>query len=152
MAFPSWLKAPALAPLAGMGIAGSAGLLVSLPLISAQLRPAQAQSAQDPEVPAQRAQEPMAFSAIRAINLARSTAVKLNGGLSVYHPANCMFTNSISQNPCLVSSGADGFIYRFLGGPPGWQVLNLPPSTETEIEIAPDGRSVVKVLYNGPPR
>jgi hypothetical protein len=89
---------------------------------------------------------------IRALNLARNEGVRINGGLTVYTPANCMFTTSAATNPCLVSSNADGFVYRFLGGPPGWESKGIPPTHETEIRIAPDGRRVVAVLYNGKPR
>jgi hypothetical protein len=75
-----------------------------------------------------------------------------NGGLTVYTPANCMFSTSAATNPCLVRNDANGFVYRFLGGPPGWEAKGLPPTTETEIQIAPDGRRVVAILFNGPPR
>ncbi len=92
------------------------------------------------------------FNAVRALNLARNTGVTLNGGLTVYRPAACMFTTSAPENPCLVQSNDQGFLFRFLGGPPGWQVLNIPPTLETELLIAPDGRSVVQVIYNGVPR
>ncbi len=92
------------------------------------------------------------FNEVRALNLARNAAVIRNGGLTVYTPANCMFTTSAASNPCLVGSDAEGFVYRFLGGPPGWQTMGLPATTETEIRIAPDGRQVVAILYNGPPR
>jgi len=98
------------------------------------------------------AQAPVPAAQIRALNLARNAAVLSNGGLSVYTPANCMFSTSAASNPCLVSSDADGFVYRFLGGPPGWESKGLPATTETEIRIAPDGRRVVAILYNGPPR
>lgn len=100
-----------------------------------------------------RAQESgIPFNAIRALNLARNTAVTLNGGLTVYRPAACMFTTSAPENPCLVQRNNQGFLFRFLGGPPGWQVLNIPPNRETELLIAPDGRSVSRVIYNGVPR
>ncbi len=92
------------------------------------------------------------FNEVRALNLARNAAVLSNGGLTVYTPANCMFTTSAATNPCLVGNDAEGFVYRFLGGPPGWQAEGLPATTETEIRIAPDGRHVVAILYNGPPR
>ena len=99
-----------------------------------------------------RAQDGASFNALRALNLARNTAVTLNGGLSVYRPAACMFTTPDAENPCLVERSAEGFLFRFLGGTPGWQVLNLPPTRETEILIAPDGRSVSRTAYNGAPR
>ena len=92
------------------------------------------------------------FNEIRALNLARNAAVLSNGGLTVYTPASCMFSTSAASNPCLVRSDADGFVYRFLGGPPGWEAKGLPATTETEIKIAPDGRRVVAILFNGPPR
>jgi len=92
------------------------------------------------------------YNAIRALNLARNTGVALNGGLTVYRPAACMFTTSAPENPCLVKQSERGFLFRFLGGPPGWQALNQPPTRETELLIAPDGRSVSQVLYNGAPR
>lgn len=99
-----------------------------------------------------RAQDGVPYNAIRALNLARNTAVNLNGGLTVYRPAACMFTTSAPENPCLVQNNAQGFMFRFLGGPPGWQVLNIPPTRETELLISPDGRSVSQVIYNGVPR
>jgi hypothetical protein len=89
---------------------------------------------------------------VRALNLARNHAVKLNGGLGTYRPAACMFTTEWSGSECLVRRDDTGFLFRFLGGPPAWQQLNLPPTVETEILIAPDGRTVVQVLYNGTPR
>lgn len=92
------------------------------------------------------------YNAIRALNMARNTGVALNGGLTVYRPAACMFTTSAPENPCLVKQSEQGFLFRFLGGPPGWQVLDLPPTRETELLIAPDGRSVSQVIYNGAPR
>ena len=92
------------------------------------------------------------FNALRALNLARNTGVTLNGGLTIYRPAACMFTTSAPENSCLVRVNRRGFLFRFLGGPPGWQVLNIPPTRETELLIAPDGRSVVRVIYNGVPR
>lgn len=98
------------------------------------------------------AQSTVPHSAVRALNLARNTAVQLNGGLSVYRPAQCMFQTSDADNPCLVARDNNGFTFRFLGGGPGWQVLNQPASRETEIQISPDGRSVKRLIYNGAPR
>lgn len=87
----------------------------------------------------------------RGLNLARDTAVRLNGGLSVYRPANCMYAG-ISDNPCLLSREERGFVFRFKGGAPGWEQLQLPATTETEILVSKDGRSVLEVIYNGAPR
>lgn len=96
------------------------------------------------------AQRPL--NEIRALNFARNTGVTINGGLTGYRPQACMFTTSAETNPCLIRSDAQGFVYRFLGGPPGWQLDGGVPTVETEILVAPDGNSLVKVLYNGPPR
>jgi hypothetical protein len=85
----------------------------------------------------------------RAINLARNTVVKLNGGLSQYMPAACMFASGGGGGSCLVQQNAQGFLFRFNGGAPGWQQLGLPATTSSEIVISPDGRSVVQVTYNG---
>lgn len=103
-------------------------------------------------MPVHAQQDGVPFNAIRALNLARNTGVTLNGGLTVYRPAACMFTTSAPENPCLLQTNEQGFLFRFLGGPPGWQVLNIPPTLETELLIAPDGRNVVRVIYNGVPR
>jgi hypothetical protein len=91
-----------------------------------------------------------AFQRGRAANLARMRAEALNGGLGLYRAAACMF--QLSGGPCLVRSGPDGLLFRFYGGPPGAEQEGKPPSLETEILISPDGREVVAVLYNGPPR
>jgi hypothetical protein len=89
---------------------------------------------------------------VRAVNTARNWAVNANGGLSVYVPASCMFETANGGGPCLVNSTPQGFFFRFAGGPPGWQSEGRPPSLETQIQISPDGRSVVNVPLNGAPR
>ncbi len=91
-------------------------------------------------------------SALRALNLARNTAVQLNGGLRVYRPAQCMFETADVENPCLIANDGNGYTFRFLGGAPGWQALNQPATRETEIQVAPNGRTVTRVIYNGAPR
>ena len=88
----------------------------------------------------------------RALNLARNTVVKLNGGLSQYMPAACMFSSGGSGGSCLVSNNDQGFLFLFNGGAPGWQQLGQPPTTTSEILISPDGRTVAELLYNGPLR
>jgi hypothetical protein len=90
------------------------------------------------------------FNLQRATNLARMKAEKLNGGLSVYRPAACMFDRAAGN--CIVESSDQGILFRFQGGPPGWQQLNLPATVETELRVSPDGRSILAVLYNGPIR
>lgn len=92
------------------------------------------------------------FSAVRALNLARNVAIQQNGGLSVYRPAQCMFQTADAGNECLVSAGEDGYVFRFLGGVPGWEQFQMPASVETEVRISPDGRTVEQLIYNGPPR
>jgi hypothetical protein len=91
-----------------------------------------------------------AFQRGRAANLARMRGELINGGLGVYRPALCMYERS--GGDCLLRADADGFLFRFYGGVPGWAQLGLPPTVETEILVAPDGRSVLSVVYNGPPR
>ncbi|MCP9927321.1 hypothetical protein KBY90_05490 [Cyanobium sp. CH-040] len=98
------------------------------------------------------AQAQVTFSAVRALNLARNVAVQQNGGLSVYRPAQCMFQTADAGNACLVSMDDDSFLFRFLGGVPGWEQFQMPASVETEVRISADGRSVLQVIYNGPPR
>lgn len=82
----------------------------------------------------------------RAANLARNTAVKLNGGLVKYRPAACMFV--IGGTPCLVKSDGKGFLFRFEGGGPAWQQLNQPPTTLTEVLVDPSGREVIGTPVN----
>lgn len=87
----------------------------------------------------------------RAVNLARNTVVELNGGLRQYQPGLCMVEARRIQE-CLISRGPSGFVFRFPGGPPGWVAEQKAPTVESEISIAADGRSVLRTLYNGPPR
>jgi hypothetical protein len=86
----------------------------------------------------------------RAMNLARNTAVTLNGGLTQYIPAACMFTSGSSGGSCMVGNDSKGFLFRFNGGKPGWQEAGQPPTITTEILISPDGRTVQQLIYNGP--
>jgi len=86
----------------------------------------------------------------RAANFARVYAERLNGGLGIYRTASCMHQRDGAE--CLIVSDADGYRFRFLGGPPGWEQLGLAPTVETELLISPDGRDVVETIYNGPPR
>ena len=98
------------------------------------------------------AQDRVPIEAVRAINTARTRTVKINGGLQAYRPASCMFATAALDNPCLASSDSDGFVFRFMGGPPAWESRNLAPTLETEIQISPDGTQVEELIYNGPPR
>ncbi len=85
---------------------------------------------------------------LKAANIARMVAEMINGGLSNYHPARCMYQQGGAE--CMVESGSQGFRFLFLGGKPGWQELRLPPSIETELFIGNDGSKAV--IYNGPLR
>ena len=107
--------------------------LVSVLVVGAHAKPVMAQ---------QEARELVPTASKRAINLARGTAAKSNGGLRLYHPARCMYGNP-TNNPCLTKRDASGFEFRFRGGPPGWEVLGLHPTVESIVLIAPNGRSVI---------
>ncbi|APD48452.1 hypothetical protein KQ302_12505 [Synechococcus sp. CS-602] len=96
------------------------------------------------------AQADFPFNLQRATNLARMKAETLNGGLNLYRPDACMYDRSAGD--CLVESNDEGVLFRFLGGAPGWQQLELPASFETELLISADGREVLEVIYNGPVR
>lgn len=98
------------------------------------------------------AQAPVPAAQVRALNLARNTAVSENGGLTVYRPQPCMFNTSNGGGECLISNTAQGFTFKFLGGKPGWPENGSAPTTETEIQISHDGRSVNQIIYNGSPR
>ena len=98
------------------------------------------------------AQAPVPASQVRALNLARNTAVTENGGLSVYRPQPCMFQTSSGGGDCLVQDDSSGCTFQFLGGSPGWPEDGSDATTETEIQITPDGRSVSDIIYNGSPR
>ena len=58
------------------------------------------------------------LAARRAINHARNSAALANGGLRKYHPAGCMFKDT-TDNPCLAQQDANGFQFKFQGGPRG---------------------------------
>lgn len=83
----------------------------------------------------------------RAINLARNTAVALNGGLGQYRPGSCMFA-SANNNPCITRADASGIAFTIPGGPPGWEQSGEQPSIITTVVVAPDGRSVLESRQN----
>ena len=115
-----------------MACLGGAGLALTASLM---LSPAQAQ---------------MADSQIRAANLARMEAERINGGLSRYFTADCMHQRG--GGSCMVNSGPNGYLFDFLGGPPGWEVMKQSATVQTRILISPDGTRIVNVEYNGSPR
>ncbi len=95
--------------------------------------------------PFETAVDPLA--ARRAINLARGTAVSLNGGLSQYRPSTCMFASAMG-NICITRSDSQGFEFTIPGGPPGWEQNNEEPSVITVVTISPDGRTVLESIQN----
>jgi len=108
-------------------------LLIGTLLVTAHTMPAMVRT---------EARELVPTASKRAINLARGAATASNGGLRIYHPARCMYLNP-TNNPCLTKSDAGGYEFRFQGGPPGWEVIGIPPSVNSIVLIAPDGRSVI---------
>ena len=86
----------------------------------------------------------------RATNLARNTAITLNGGIAKYVPDKCMFDSSTPLGLCWISKDQRGYLFQFIGGLPGWQVTGMRPTTQTSILISEDGRSVVSINYNTP--
>ena len=91
-------------------------------------------------------------SQVRAINTARDAAISANGGLGAYNPAQCMFETTNPFNPCLISNDANGYVFRFLGGPDGWQAENLRPTVQTQVQISPDGRTVLQMSNKPAPQ
>ena len=130
--------------------AATASLALGLTLISMSGPTAHAQSLYSPDgagIPGQNVMSPGALTidarAIqRSVNLARGEAVKLNGGLSRYRPARCMFQGS-ENNPCIVQADANGIVFRIPGGPPGWEESDQSATVITDVRIAADGRSVL---------
>ena len=102
-------------------------------------------SSQSLQSPSETTVDPLA--ARRAINLARGTAVSLNGGLSQYRPSTCMFASAIG-NTCITRSDSQGIEFTIPGGPPGWEQNDEEPSVITVVVIAPDGRSVLESSNN----
>ena len=85
----------------------------------------------------------------KAANLARMRAESLNGGLGSYRAAACMYETGASS--CLVSKSDQGFLFRFPGGPPGWEQESPPrPTLETRVVVSRDGDRILAVPYNGP--
>ena len=87
----------------------------------------------------------------KAANLARMRAESLNGGLSSYRAAACMYETGATS--CLISKSDQGFLFGFSGGPPGWEQQSPPdPTMETEVLVSRDGDRILAVPYNGPIR
>lgn len=92
----------------------------------------------------------VSLNQIRAANLARMEAERINGGLGKYFTANCMHQKG--GGSCMVNAGPNGYLFDFLGGAPGWEVNKQAATKETRILISPDGTKVINVEYNGSPR
>ena len=114
----------------------SAASLTVLLLSSARHLPTPARAQTDPMAPK------------RALNLARDTAIRMNGGLSNYRPGRCMY-KGIANNPCLAQRDASGFIFHIPGGQPGWQESGTPPTQVTVLHVSPDGRAIKQTTHNG---
>ena len=88
---------------------------------------------------------------VRALNAARMRAEAINGGLSNYRAAKCMYATGAGGGDCL-KSDSDSFVFVFPGGSPGWQETGVAPTVETEIRVSADGKEILEVTYNGSPR
>lgn len=78
----------------------------------------------------------------RAVNVARMAAERNHGGLAFYRAAACMYQRGGGK--CLTQHDNRGFLFRFQGGPPGWEQLRIAPTTSTQILVAPDGRLILE--------
>ena len=52
-----------------------------------------------------------------------------------------------NKKPMSNKRDANGLTFRFLGGPPGWEVLGLPATVESMVLVSPDGKSVIQELH-----
>lgn len=87
---------------------------------------------------------------LRAANLARMEAERLNGGLNHYVASQCMHQRA--GGSCLLQANDAGFLFRFPGGTPGWEANRRAATVESQILISADGKRIEKVIYNGVPR
>ena len=87
---------------------------------------------------------------LRAANLARMEAERLNGGLTKYFAGQCMHQRGGAY--CLIQANETGFLFRFPGGTPGWEANRRAATVESQILISADGRTIENVEYNGVPR
>ena len=87
---------------------------------------------------------------LRAANLARMEAERLNGGLNHYVASQCMHQRAGAS--CLLQANDAGFLFRFPGGTPGWEANRRAATVESQILISADGKRIEKVIYNGVPR
>jgi hypothetical protein len=87
---------------------------------------------------------------LRAANLARMEAERLNGGLTKYFAGQCMHQRGGAN--CLIQANEKGVLFRFPGGTPGWEANRRAATVESQILISADGKRIEKVAYNGAPR
>ena len=59
----------------------------------------------------------------------------------MYHPAQCIYEDP-RNNECLTKRDAKVFEFRFMEGPPGWDVLGLSRTVESIVSISPNGHQV----------
>ena len=86
----------------------------------------------------------------RAMNLARTKAISLNGGLNNYTPEACMFSTTLVRQRCLLQADALGFVFKFSGGTPGWQVEGAPATLLTEVAVSADGKTLLNIQNVAP--
>ena len=110
------------------------------PLLTAGLLLAATASSALAQVPA---------SQVRAANLARMEAERLNGGLSNYFTASCMHRSG--GGDCLVETTPMATCSTSWRRP-GWEVNQQPATVQTKILIGPEGNRVKEVVYNGIPQ
>jgi hypothetical protein len=91
----------------------------------------------------------ISINQMRAANMARMQAELLNGGLGEYSSDNCMHKGGGGK--CMISNTAEGYRFRFLGGPPGWAGRGDQATVETVVLVSPDARQS-RGEYNGPIR
>jgi len=123
------------------------GLLRSfaaLSMVGHTLTPCLAQSVQQTFDKIERIQQ-QGPSLQRAMNLARTKAISLNGGLNNYRPEACMFSTTLARQRCLIQADSFGFIFQFQGGQPGWQVEGAPASVFTEVAVSADGKTLLSI-------
>ena len=87
------------------------------------------------------------LSQTRAANLARMRAEAINGGVSNYRADRCMYSTGAPN--CLVRSNANGYVFRFKGGAPGWQQKRPnTPTVQSTITVSADGQTIQSVTNN----
>ncbi len=90
----------------------------------------------------------MPRSQTRAANLARMRAESLNGGIAQYRADRCMYTTGAPA--CLLKTTTETYVFRFRGGPPGWQQqTGREPTVLTTVTVSRDGQTI-RAVSNTP--